>query len=581
MMGYPRLEEHPGVHLVNLDHRSWKQIQTVNFEFEIPQLLSDIDIILTITKMKTHTQATASLSLKNQMGLVNLPSKRMMHLQGIHDCIAELNTIIKPSIGIIDGILAMDGQGPHNGREFRADLLLGGNDLVELDSLACFLMGHDYHAVGYIEKSEKLGVGRIVSEDTRELYRDLVIPFKPAEPFTEAIKNVYIWTTNACASCAASMVELGVRLKSMQGNAAKFDLPRIDFIMGSGEGLDISQLGTVFGIGDCAKHFCEERGIECLPGCPQAIYKVGEFAIDCVENVAIKQIQLGFRYLRLGLLNRVMDVSNFKREYDQICNTYEDLWGEYTKPFNEAMLDVLDFSSHMDVLDLACGTGQNTLKIAQKVAPGKVVGIDISSGMLDWARQRAAEQKLVNVMFVEEDMINAFTNPEVIKNFAYDRILCLWAIGYSKPVEVLNKARTLLKPGGKLGIIANMDEHPSAAYKITLELMAEFPKALQVMVKHNFPKTMEEFKQFFKDAGYPEENLTFEEKQFEIVVPDGKAALDWLLKTGSGSLFDDAVKKEWKDQIRELFTQRIKRFRTEEGIKLEHRFVVAYFTNPT
>ncbi len=210
---------------------------------------------------------------------------------------------------------------------------------------------------------------------------------------------------------------------------------------------------------------------------------------------------------------------------------------------------------------------------------GEYIGVDISKGMLELARQKFKDNNLPKVTFIEEDMLKAFDRKELSASHSFDRIICLWAIGYSKPVDILKNAMKLLKPGGKLGIIANMDEHPSIAYKVFMELAADFPKALQVMVKHNFPKNLDAFQQFFKEAGIPTEKVTFEENQFDIVVPDGKAALDWLLKTGSGALYDDAIKPDWKVKIREKFMQRIERYKNDEGIKLIHKFVVAHFQN--
>jgi ubiquinone/menaquinone biosynthesis C-methylase UbiE len=49
------------------------------------------------------------------------------------------------------------------------------------------------------------------------------------------------------------------------------------------------------------------------------------------------------------------------------------------------------------VADLGAGTGYFTIRLARAVPKGKVYGIDLSQGMLDWIEKRAAREKLSNV----------------------------------------------------------------------------------------------------------------------------------------------------------------------------------------
>src|SRR5690242_19477051 len=62
-----------------------------------------------------------------------------------------------------------------------------------------------------------------------------------------------------------------------------------------------------------------------------------------------------------------------------------------------------------DVLDLGCGNGAMSLQAVVDVAPGRVVGIDLSSEMLANGRARAAAAGLGNVTFVHADaQVHAF-----------------------------------------------------------------------------------------------------------------------------------------------------------------------------
>ena len=52
-----------------------------------------------------------------------------------------------------------------------------------------------------------------------------------------------------------------------------------------------------------------------------------------------------------------------------------------------------------EVLDIGCGTGLTTRDAARAAAPGRVVGVDASEGMLDRARQLTAAERLDNVRY--------------------------------------------------------------------------------------------------------------------------------------------------------------------------------------
>jgi len=85
--------------------------------------------------------------------------------------------------------------------------------------------------------------------------------------------------------------------------------------------------------------------------------------------------------------------------FDEVAAEYDD---EMSPEYNECVALVLDHaaaSSEDTVLDLGCGTGAIALGLADDA--GRVVGRDISEGMLEEARQKADERGLENVEFGE------------------------------------------------------------------------------------------------------------------------------------------------------------------------------------
>ncbi len=55
------------------------------------------------------------------------------------------------------------------------------------------------------------------------------------------------------------------------------------------------------------------------------------------------------------------------------------------------------------VLDIGCGTGRSAIEAARLAATGSVLGIDLSSRMLAYAREQAAAEGVTNVSFVQGD----------------------------------------------------------------------------------------------------------------------------------------------------------------------------------
>ena len=102
------------------------------------------------------------------------------------------------------------------------------------------------------------------------------------------------------------------------------------------------------------------------------------------------------------------------------------------------------------VLDVGCGTGQTTLQLAQRVGPsGSVLGVDISTPMLELARERVKKAGLTNVRFE-----NADAQTHSLPAGAFD--LCFSRFGvmfFLDPVAAFANLARALRPGGRLAFV--------------------------------------------------------------------------------------------------------------------------------
>lgn len=102
-------------------------------------------------------------------------------------------------------------------------------------------------------------------------------------------------------------------------------------------------------------------------------------------------------------------------------------------------------SLHCQLLDVACGTGNVALKLAQSLPAADVLGIDLSSSMLHKAQTNAQAMQLNNVVFQTADI----TQYQPTQQF--DVITCAYAMFFLPDADqTLAKLSTWLKPEGKL-----------------------------------------------------------------------------------------------------------------------------------
>lgn len=114
---------------------------------------------------------------------------------------------------------------------------------------------------------------------------------------------------------------------------------------------------------------------------------------------------------------------------------------------SERLADLAEIGPGDRVLDVATGIGEPALLAARRVAPtGHVVGTDIAPGMIELARERAAEAGVDNVEFVEVD-----AEELEFPDGQFDAVLSRFGLMFFPDLaEALGRIRRALVPGGRL-----------------------------------------------------------------------------------------------------------------------------------
>jgi ubiquinone/menaquinone biosynthesis C-methylase UbiE len=143
-------------------------------------------------------------------------------------------------------------------------------------------------------------------------------------------------------------------------------------------------------------------------------------------------------------------------------------------PATELMLDLAEVRTGIRVLDVAAGTGDQTVMAAQRVGPtGYVLATDISASMLKLAADATREAGLTNV----ETRVMDAENLDLEADF-FDAVICqLGLMLFSNPAKVLRGMRRVVRPGGKVAALVFSTAEKNPYQGITVGIARRFGSA--------------------------------------------------------------------------------------------------------
>jgi SAM-dependent methyltransferase len=100
------------------------------------------------------------------------------------------------------------------------------------------------------------------------------------------------------------------------------------------------------------------------------------------------------------------------------------------------------------VLDIGCGFGDTTLRLADLVGDGQVIGVDVSEPFLDLARAEAEEAGVANVEYREGDVQIADLDGPF--DYVFSRMGVMF---FANPVQALRNMRAAMRPGARLCMV--------------------------------------------------------------------------------------------------------------------------------
>ncbi|UCH32676.1 MAG: DUF362 domain-containing protein [Candidatus Bathyarchaeota archaeon] len=161
----------------------------------------EADAIVNVPKLKTICTTLVSVGLKNLKGLLPDSEKRRFHLEGVNEAIVDLNSVVRPAVTIVDGIIANELYRPR-----KLGVIITGKDPLAVDTVATRVLNIKNTDVIHLRlaASKKLGIS-----DLNKIHilgariEEVAASFKTAPQGLSdlAFENVEIFDGSPCSGC--------------------------------------------------------------------------------------------------------------------------------------------------------------------------------------------------------------------------------------------------------------------------------------------------------------------------------------------------------------------------------------------
>lgn len=235
----------------------------------VPKTFIESNVVINVPVMKTHDALGVTLGLKNMKGIIHITDKKRFHKWGLAQSIVDLNHIALPELTIMDGTVAMEGNGPASGDPVGIGIIMASTDTVACDRVASEIMGFNEDEIEYIKMAGEQGLGCFELSDITvlgEKISDVARPFKRTVLNREKLKEMGI-NLVACDACSGCSHVVKNYLGNLEKSGRLEKLRGYTIIYGQSAKLPDDASDRVIRIGVCTRNLNGTDSIY-IPGCP-------------------------------------------------------------------------------------------------------------------------------------------------------------------------------------------------------------------------------------------------------------------------------------------------------------------------
>ncbi len=165
--GFRQMSERAGVELINLREAGFVEVECHGSLLKkvcVSRVCLEADVIVNLPKFKTHVLTVFTGCVKNMYGVIPAGLRTRFHgeypkREDFGRAIVDIFSAVRPQLNIMDGIVAMEGEGPACGDLRKLGIILAGWDAVAVDAVATKIVRLEPMAVATTRLADERGLG--------------------------------------------------------------------------------------------------------------------------------------------------------------------------------------------------------------------------------------------------------------------------------------------------------------------------------------------------------------------------------------------------------------------------------------
>ncbi|MEK6749160.1 MAG: class I SAM-dependent methyltransferase [Pseudomonadota bacterium] len=258
-------------------------------------------------------------------------------------------------------------------------------------------------------------------------------------------------------------------------------------------------------------------------------------------------------------------------DWDKMAEKF-DIWLPQIAPVGEALIAALQAQPGDKILDVASGTGEPALTLAQRMGNHiSITGIDAAAGMVRVAQGKAKAARLSNLQF--ETMPAEHLS---FKDNSFDKVLCRFGVMlFQDSLQGLKEMHRVLKPGGRMAIaVWGPPEKMRTLYWMYHALKDKLPDGLHpplAKISSLGPEGV--LADHLKRAGFVQHKIELHTLEYSFPTFDAY----WNATEASGVIKQqfDALSNADRKLFRDEIAQFAQEFVTEKGLAVPHEWWLA------
>ena len=165
--GFRQMCNRAGIKLINLKEEGFVEMPCNGHYLNkvyLSRVAVESNIIINLPKLKTHSLTVFTGGVKNMYGTIPASFRTKFHgeyprIEDFTGVITDIYSAIKPQLTIMDGIMAMEGEGPASGNMRELGVILASTDAVAVDTVATKIIGLEPGNIYTTRYSNERGLG--------------------------------------------------------------------------------------------------------------------------------------------------------------------------------------------------------------------------------------------------------------------------------------------------------------------------------------------------------------------------------------------------------------------------------------